>query len=102
MYASDYYNGCDKSPDTNCWLYIKNGLSISTSLSGNAQNEWTMSRNGNYDSDYLAWDIDVDGTLKSSFYLNATISVRPTFYLIPNITLTGGGTESDPFIIHAS
>ena len=102
LYASDYYDGCNKSPNTNCWLYVKNGLSTSASLSGNSTslNEWTMSRFGyvSHDNYYYAWVVGSNGGLTLSD-LTATFTVRPVFYLIPNITLTGEGTESNPFII---
>ncbi len=96
MYASDYYNS--GSQDTNNWLYVKNGWSTSSSLSGNFIYEWTMSRNGITGVYYAAWAMTIFGYLYPDV-MNYTYAVRPVFYLTPNITLTGEGTSTNPFII---
>ncbi len=99
MYASDYYNGCNKSLNTSCWLYVKNGISASSSLSGNALYEWTMSRYGNALGNCYAWSVLSGGTLNGTYYVDSSYAVRPVFYLIPDVTLTGEGTETNPFVI---
>ncbi len=96
MYATDYVNaGPSTSGNFTNWLFITNGWKTS-SLLNYAASEWTMTRRG-YIDEYYAW-ILYRGSLYLSEVLNPRM-VRPVFYLTPNITLTGGGTESDPFRI---
>ena len=98
MYASDYYNSWSYGSNTNSWLYIIRGTSGSSTYS--SQYEWTMTRYGKYSNGrYGAWGVYPNGSLNFD-YVNSTSAVRPVFYLIPDITLTGSGTESNPFIIN--
>ena len=100
MYASDYYNSWTYASNKNSWLHITNGMTGNSNTYSTAF-EWTMSRYGydSHDGNYFAWNIDSDGKMLY-FYAYYGRMIRPVFYLTPNITLTGGGTESDPFIIH--
>ena len=92
MYATDYKNSGN-------WLYIKNGWSTNSTLSGNALYEWTLSRYGkNGVSTYAAWSIYSGGSLGAN-YLGFTYSARPVFYLQSEINLSGEGTKENPFII---
>ncbi len=95
MYASDYYNA--GTQNTNNWLNICHGRT-GTSISCSSYNEWTMTRYG-YDGHEGAWRVDNSrGSLGTSIVSN-TYAVRPVFYLTSEVKLSGGGTESDPFII---
>ncbi len=98
MYATDYKNSGDQN--INNWLFIKNGWSTNSSLSGNALNEWTLSRFGLFGIYYRAWYVNSDyGNLNDASTLDNTYAVRPVFYLQSGVNLTGQGTASDPFII---
>ena len=99
MYATDYKNSGDQN--TNNWLFIKNGWSTNSSLSGNALYEWTLSRYGNNYGNYSAWGVATSGPL-SYRRLGYSYVVRPVFYLQSDITLTGEGTAENPFIIHSA
>ena len=96
MYASDYVNAYQDNSRDN-WLFIKNGMS------GNrAEYEWTMSRYGYYYDPYIsgydAWSMN-DGGKLYTWSMNLSCAVRPVFYLTRDISISGEGTESDPFII---
>ena len=96
MYVTDYGNAGPY--DISSWLFITNGWS------GNVlTDEWTMSRYGKETyRRYLAWNIDSNGNLNlDNGYLPYTHAVRPVFYVVPNITLTGEGSTESPFIIHS-
>ena len=95
MYATDYYNAGPQ--DTTNWLYIKNGWSTNSSLSGNSLYDWTMSRYG-YTNASLAWVVWSGGSLDPQ-HVDETRSVRPVFYLQSEINLTGAGKSNDPFRI---
>ena len=96
MYASDYYNSWTYDYNTNSWLHITNGMSGSTSA-----NEWTMSRYGYHGrwSEYIAWRVDTSGLLYDNYSMTTALAVRPVFYLTNEISISGEGTESEPFII---
>ncbi len=94
MYATDYPNaGPNTKKDLTNWLYIQNGWNnISETY------EFTMTRYGlNSTGYYSVWRVD-DGYIGKT-PANATAPLRPVFYLIPNIKLTGTGISSDPFRI---
>ncbi len=95
MYATDYQNAGPVGK-TN-WLYIQNGMS------GNEEeSEWTMSYFG-YNSrqwnpySYTAW-VCSSGRI-SNTPVKGEFAVRPVFYLIPGIGLSGEGIEERPFTI---
>ena len=94
MYATDYANA--GATDTSNWLFIANGWTTN----GRYNMEWTMTRYGpNVDYGTQAWSYFPNGPLAPGLlYLQE--AVRPVFYLIPNITLTGEGTKDSPFIIN--
>ncbi len=97
MYATDFANA---STGTNSWLFIKNGWSTNSSLSGDSAAEWTMSRYGEDTGWYFAWSVHSGGTLSwGNGQVNYWYSVRPVFYLKPGILLTGDGTTTNPFRI---
>ena len=87
MYASDYVNS--GTQNTTNWLFIQNGMSGSTSTF-----EWTMTRSGSG----RVWVARGSGDLEYAWVNNA-LAVRPVFYLTSEISISGAGTESDPFII---
>ena len=96
MYGTDYKNSGDQN--TNNWLYVKNGWSTSSTLSGYALYEWTISSAGYYGT-YLAWAVYDNGILSSGYGVGAKFAVRPVFYLQSEINLTGTGKSDDPFRI---
>ena len=103
MYASDYYNSWTYAGNTNSWLNICHGLSSGSpecASSYSATFEWTMTRNG-YSSGYgyLAWPVGESGALKFGHRVHYEYAVRPVFYLTRDISISGAGTESNPFII---
>lgn len=95
MYKSDFFNAgqVGQSVGRNNWLFISNGMNGSPTNT----TEWTMT-NSSTTRNYSAWAIWSDGKFDTR-YLNLTRAVRPVFYLISNVTLTGEGTEESPFII---
>ncbi len=106
MYAGDYYNSWTYAKNTNSWLHITHGLSSSSTYS--YSNEWTMTRYGQkyFGSSYYEWLVTnssdrLGGLLDSSNgFGTLKYAVRPVFYLTSEVKLSGGGTESDPFIIN--
>ena len=90
MYATVYMNA--GAQDKTNWLFIKNGWTGNPTT----KSEWTMSRKG-FTS---MWRMDSYGTL-GDYTLTNPYAVRPVFYVSPNITLTGEGTTTEPFIIHS-
>ncbi len=99
MYVTDYKNA--GSQNTNDWLFIKNGWSTNSSLSGNALYEWTLSRYGYSRYGYYgAWYVGTSGGLSDST-LDSARAVRPVFYLQSGVSLVGTGSTEDPFRIAA-
>ena len=100
MYATDYINAYGTS--TSNWLFIKNGWSTNSTLSGLTLYEWTLSRYGLVGGGpYSAvWCLVSNGYLTYNESTAAGHKVRPVFYVSPNITLTGEGTTDNPFIIN--
>ena len=103
MYASDYHNSFNYASyynTANSWLHITSGTSNSSSYSSTC--EWTMTRRGPISSRvgyyYYAWYVNSDGSLYN-YGMNNPYAVRPVFYLTSEISISGAGTESDPFII---
>ncbi len=97
MYASDYYNSWAYANNVNSWLFIANGW-----VNNSTTDEWTMSR-FEYNSDIFwtyAWYVLSSGAFE---YVNGRVefeyAVRPVFYLIPRVNLTGEGTKEHPYII---
>ena len=61
--------------------------------------EWTMSRYGlRSDGYYYAWCVGPEGGVGIG-HLEFAISIRPVFYLKPEIEISGSGTIDDPFLI---
>ena len=59
---------------------------------------WTMSpRSGNVND---AFNIASDGNFNDNYYINYTYGVRPVLYLSSSVTLSGSGTQSNPYIIN--
>ena len=82
----------------NSWIHFqKDGYNLSPSY------EWLISRFGVVDSSNTSvkvMDVGYNGTLTNGT-LSGSAGTRPTFYLTPNITLTGAGTKENPYIIHS-
>ncbi len=98
MYASDYYFSWTYKLDANSWLHLKNGTTESESKYSGIW-EWTMTRYSSRAYNYTAYSIAYRLGNFNGTSLDGPEAVRPVFYLIPSITLTGKGTEDDPFII---
>ncbi len=94
MYQSDYINaGPNEYKNLTNWLFIRNGLST---FSGKDY-EWTMSRGIDNDDVFF---VRSEGSLTTSLPFGGSVdAVRPVFYLISEISISGEGTESNPFII---
>ena len=73
----------------NDWMYISGSY------------WWTLSPRADYS--YIVWNVTNGGTLHdgnlTDNYANFSNGVRPAVYLTSNLSLSGSGTESDPFII---
>ncbi len=99
MYASDYYNSWtyvgNQPYSTNSWLHITHGATTSNS----SYSEWTMSKYG----DGLVWLVHYLGVLMADRdeRANTSMEIRPIFYLVNTIKVTGQGTEEHPFIINS-
>lgn len=106
MYMSDYYFGLSKI-GVNCgygssntypqcatsWMHLKQN-----DASAPDTNEWTMIRFGINTYNCSSWFISSDGYVVSN-YISRLNSVRPVFYIVPEIEISGSGTITDPFII---
>ena len=100
MYASDYYDSFNYASDRdkkNSWLEISHGTSESANTYGHSY-EWTMTRESN-GSHCSAWGIDNSKGYLTTGSWDHEWSVRPVFYLTNEISISGDGTESNPFII---
>ena len=108
MYISDYLISISDIAicnlyglsDENCktgWIHLTNNDQNSPRLGY----EYVMDRSG-YDISYKMFtsiNIDPQGTMGRPG-LNHAPSIRPTFYIIDNISLSGLGTIDNPYIIH--
>ena len=111
MYAHDYWLSlgntykCHTEADVNdyeeyknSWLYLWN---INDYNAPNDSVEWTMTRS----SSTNAWTLYNNGRITTAHFDNSgsysTRSIRPVFYLISNIKLSGEGSAEEPFIIHS-
>ena len=104
MYASDFAlslgatslnmtTGTDANRNTftTSWIYQDNNDITQSS------DEWLMARTGRISTYYYAWYIHA-GTI-SNGDINSTLGIRPVFYLEEDITGTGTGTETDPYML---
>ena len=82
------YNVCKTS-----WIHLSNNDSDYDSSS-----EWTMMRYGAYSGVYQAWNIKSNGSFSKNS-LTVSVVVRPVFYLISDVTITGEGAIDNPYII---
>ena len=58
---------------------------------------WTLSpRTGN---SYDLFDVSNDGNVNYYYALDTYSAVRPALYLSSEVTLTGSGTQSDPYVV---
>ena len=58
---------------------------------------WTLSPDADYSS--TVWNVNVGGYLKYSYNVNNSYGVRPAVYLTSSLSLSGSGTQSDPYRI---
>lgn len=109
MYIHDYmYSGksggrnCYKSDSDyatckNSWLHISNN-----GKSSDSNAEWTIAKNGQMgtENSYVTWGIQTNGGVNDNNYLDDALMVRPVFYLSSDVSITGSGTSTDPFVVH--
>jgi len=96
MYISDYGYSC-------IWEYWENELSNydSNNIKNNnwlysGISEWTISP-GIWATSGWAFNVNSDGNVEYSSTIQQSLSVRPCFYLNPDVKyFSGSGTESDP------
>ena len=105
MYLADYYYGVTKT-GLNCqqngftcrvdnWMHFLNN----DSNAPNKSYEWSMSRYGkNSENNYANFAVHSGGII-TWLLISVNSSVRPVFYLIPSIEISGSGTITDPYII---
>ena len=95
---SDYINA--NSDMNTCGTVSKNHSNYQTCRNTNWMHSgtdwWTLSPSAD-DSDYV-WRVVSGGYLGNSFTYTS-IGVRPAVYLTSNLSLSGSGTQSDPFTI---
>ena len=60
--------------------------------------EWFITADAINENYYYTWEITSDGYF-SSYYPDSPFGVRPAFYLKSSVTLTGDGTETNPYRI---
>ena len=108
IYLTDYYYSYTKTGldcnsvtagDSKCktsWI----NLNINDVIPPNKLQEWSITRYGlnNGSRYYAAWNISSVGLCNRGNIVNMN-SVRPVFYLIPSIEISGSGTQTDPYII---
>ena len=107
MYASDYLMSLGSSALAITGGTSANQATLKTGWTHQSNNdttksstEWTLSRVGTNGSIFLAWYVDVDGSVSNNIVSYAT-GVRPVFYLTDDVktTLDGDGSLNNPFII---
>ena len=97
--ASDYINA--NSNIETCGTFSKNDSNSSTCITTNwmymsGTDWWTLSPDAGR-SDFV-WKVSRDGTLSGENAL-ITLGFSPTLYLTSSLSLSGSGTQSDPFTI---
>ena len=97
--ASDYIN--ENSNIETCGTFSKNDSNSSTCITTNwmymsGTDWWTLSPDAGR-SDFV-WKVSRDGTLSGENAL-ITLGFSPTLYLTSSLSLSGSGTQSDPFTI---
>ena len=90
VYLSSYWGGNYETCKTTTWIYndIANNANYPRTIvpvSGISFNVWSVHSSIGY--------LDNSGT-----YASNVVSIVPVFYLNSNITLTGNGTSTDPYI----
>ena len=65
------------------------------------QNYWTMSPSF-YSSYGYMFVVDFDGLLNNLRYVNYSFGVRPVINLRSDVTLTGSGTTTDPYVVEGA
>ena len=65
------------------------------------QDYWTMSPSF-YNSYGYMFVVDFDGLLNNLRYVNYTFGVRPVINLRADVTLTGSGTSTDPYVVEGA
>ncbi len=87
MSSSDGY------PYSNSWLHLRNG--IKENNNNDSLEEWIMTNDDR--TCWSTYSFGGDGTIGLS--PNIEYPVRPVFFLTRDISISGGGTETNPFII---
>ena len=97
--ASDYINA--NSNIETCGTFSKNDSNSSTCITTNwmylsGTDWWTLSPSA--DTSNYVWKVSRDGTLSGEDAF-ITLGFRPVVYLTSSLSLSGSGTQSDPFTI---
>ena len=104
MYASDYqmslgssslsYTGSSNAATLKTgWMHQSNN-----DTTGNIW-EWTLSRYGDRDGRFYAWDVNSDGNVHS-YGVGSTAGARPVFHLTSDARINGGNGEyTNPYIL---
>jgi len=100
--AIDYAINSQYSTLKTGWMHISNNDSKSLSTTSAAPPstlEWTMTSYGaDSNSNYQAWYSAENGSVNYGSF-TSSVSVRPVFYLTTNVTISGEGTSTKPYII---
>ena len=112
MNMSDYYFAVSEDGNVNCWIEpdslpkeCKNTylhISNNGNVSDISNNEWIINRYGLFRNGYESNRICSSGTIDQGCngQLTHEYVIRPVFYLISDIKLSGEGTIDSPFIIN--
>ena len=102
MNPIDYVRASTNSACTNVYKYYNNSSCYNNSSTHNwlykNANQWTMAPYSRSDASYV-WNASSRGSLSYNNAL-ATYGVRPVLYLSSNISLSGSGTSSEPYLIN--
>ena len=106
MYASDYTLSLGSSALAITGSTSSNASTLKTGWMHQSNNdttpsshEWTLSRNGGFSGNFLAWDVNSDGDVYDYFVRN-TYGARPVFHLTSDARINGGNGEyTNPFIL---
>ena len=91
--ALEYTSYTNRTTLKTGWMHLSNnddGITI--------KNERTLSRYGDNRGYYSTWYVNSNGYV-DYVSVDREQSIRPVFYLTSDVTISGGGTSTSPFII---
>lgn len=99
--VSDYVRASNNSACTDVYSYFNNANCYASSNEHNYLNNqttiWTISPCAHSNSHHT-WDVYDSGRLDANYTFDSR-NVHPTLYLKSNISLSGSGTKTNPYII---